>query len=363
MRNLKPSQLWPQPGVVSSVVRAIHIPNLSTEPRTLKRHEHFCQVTPVFEPKEESPTSQSPTQRPLPPSHASHSASVHVDPGRILPEAVRANFQSLLSEYDSVFDPQFPGYNGSAGPYQAKDNMGPVEPPQRKGRLPQYARDKLVELQEKFDHLEQLGVFQHPEDVGITGEYLNPSFLVKKPNGGSRLVTVFADVGRYSKPQPPLLPDVDSTLHRIAQWSHIIITDLTSAFYQIPLAKESMKYCGVATPFKGVRVYVRSALGTPGSETALEEVMCRVLGPQLQDGSVAKIADDLYCGDNTPRELLHNWKRVLHAHKTIISPKITTILGWIWNAGSLSASPRRLNTLATYPEPNTVARLRSFIGA
>ena len=152
-------------------MRAIQIPNLSTEPRTLKRHEHFCQVTPVFEPKEESPTSQSPTQRPLPPSHASHSASVHVDPGRILPEAVRANFQSLLSEYDSVFDPHFPGYNGSTGPYQAKVNMGPVEPPQWNGRLPQYARDKLVELQEKFDHLEQLGVFQRPEDftLGIRG--------------------------------------------------------------------------------------------------------------------------------------------------------------------------------------------------
>ena len=41
-------------------------------------------------------------------------------------------------------------------------------------RLPQYARDKLIELQEKFDHLEQLGVFRRPEDVGITVEYLNP---------------------------------------------------------------------------------------------------------------------------------------------------------------------------------------------
>ena len=98
LRNLKPSQLWPQPGVVSSVVQAIRIPNLSTEPRTLKRHKHFCQVTPVFEPKEEPPTSQPPTQHPLPPSHASHSASVQVDSDRILPEAVRASFQSLLSE-------------------------------------------------------------------------------------------------------------------------------------------------------------------------------------------------------------------------------------------------------------------------
>ena len=371
--NLKPSQLWPQPSVVSSVARAIRIPNLSTEPCTLKRHEHFCQVIPVFEPKEVPLPGPPPAQLTLPPSNARYSAPVQVDPDRILPQAVRANFQALLREYDSVFDPQFPGYNGSAGPYQAKVNMGPVEPLQRKGHLPQYARDKLIELQEKFDHLEQLGVFRRPEDVDINVEYLNPSFLVMKPNGGSRLVTAFADVGRYSKPQPSLLPDVDSTLRLIAQWSHIIVTDLTSAFYQIPLAKESMKYCGVATPFKGVRVYVRSAMGMPGSETALEEVMCRVLGPLLQDGCVAKIADDLYCGGNTPQELLCNWKRVLQAlhkcnlrlsaHKTIISPKTTTILGWIWSAGSLSASPHRLNTLAMYPEPSTVGRMRSFIGA
>ena len=178
LHNLKPSQLWPEPGIISSVLWAIRIPNLSTEPRTLKCHEHFCQVTPVLEPKDESPTSQSPTQRPLPPSHVSHSTSIQVDPHRIFPEVVRANFQSLLSEYDSVFDPHFPGYNGSTGPYQAKVNMGPVEPPQWNGRLPQYARDKLVELQEKFDHPEQLGVFQH-QDVGITVEYVNPSFLVK----------------------------------------------------------------------------------------------------------------------------------------------------------------------------------------
>ena len=54
---------------------------------------------------------------------------------------------------------------------------------------------------------------------------------------------------------------------------------------------------------------------------------------------------------------------LFRSHKTIISPKSTTILGWICTVGSLSASPHRLNTLATYPEPSTVGRLRSFIGA
>ncbi|XP_062568793.1 uncharacterized protein LOC134230943 [Saccostrea cucullata] len=252
--------------------------------------------------------------------------------------------------------------------------MGPVQPPQRKGRVPKYSKHQLDTLQEKFDELESIGVFKRPEDIGITAEYVNPSFLIKKPNGGFRLVTAFADVGRYSKPQPSLMPDIDSTLRQIAQWKYIVITDLTKSFYQIPLARESMKYCGVSTPFRGVRVYVRSAMGMPGSETALEELTCRVLGHLVQEGVVAKIADDLYCGGNTPEDLMRNWERVLEAlhrsslnlstSKTIIAPAPAqaTILGWIWHLGTISASKHRISTLSTCETPQTVTSLRSFIG-
>jgi hypothetical protein len=100
-----------------------------------------------------------------------------------------------------------------------------------------------------------MGVFRRPEDVGVNVEYVNPSFLIKKPSRDFRLVTAFAYVGRYSKPQP----DVDSTLRQIGQWKYLAVTDLTKSFYQIPLEKESMKYCGVVTPFRGVRVYAHSA--------------------------------------------------------------------------------------------------------
>ena len=259
------------------------------------------------------------------------------------------------------------------GPFESKVNMGPVEPPQRKGRLPQYARGKLIELQQKFDNLEEMGVFKRPEDVGTSVEYLNPSFVVKKASGGYRLVTAFSDVGRYRKPQPSLMPDVDSTLRLIAQWKYIVSTDLTNAFYQIPLSRDSMRYCGVVTPFSGVRVYVRSAMGMPGSETALEELMCRVLGPFLREGIVAKLADHLYCGGNTEAELLYNWRRVLHAlyecdlclsaSKTAICPKTTTILGWVWNLRTIRASSHRIATLASCNAPEKVGGLRSFIGA
>lgn len=169
------------------------------------------------------------------------------------------------------------------------------------------------------------------------------------------------------------MPDVDSTLRKIARWRYIIVTDLSQSFYQIPLAKNSMKYCGVATPFKGVRIYTRCAMGMPGSETALEELMCRVLGDLLQDGCVAKIADDLFCGGNSPEELLANWRNVLvaldkcdlrlSAKKTFISPVSTTILGWIWSQGSIRASPHRIATLSSCAPPKTIRDLRAFIGS
>ena len=87
---------------------------------------------------------------------------VRTDPDNLLSPEIRTKFHALLEEYEHVFDPQIQGYNGASGTFQAKVYMGPVEPPQRKGRLPQYARGKLLELQQKFDELEQLGVFKHP---------------------------------------------------------------------------------------------------------------------------------------------------------------------------------------------------------
>ena len=299
--------------------------------------------------------------------------AISVDPDKCLPPTWYDKFTQLHQQYDDVFNPAVAKYNGFSGKIEAVVNMGPSLPPQRKGRLPQYNREMLLKLQAKFDELEKVGVFATPEQVNVNVEYLNLSFLVKKPHGGHRLVTSFGEVGRYSKPQPSLMPQVDNVLRDIAKWRYIIVTDLLKSFYQIPLSQSSMKYCGVATPFKGIRVYTRCAMGMPGSETCLEELMCRVLGELIQEGCVAKIADDLYCGGNTPQDAYNNWSRVLaslhennlrlSATKTLICPQSATILGWVWSKGTIRASSHRLLALESATPPTTVHGLRSFIGA
>jgi len=368
----KYEQVWPLPQIVKSVENKLRIPNLSHEPKILHKYEQFCNVRSV------STVSNS-----IPPNTCHRNKSIledkypHIkisnDPNNITPSVYKDKFECINKEFSHVFSSKIPGYNGASGHVKAVVNMGPVMPPQRKGRLPLYNKDKLDILQSKFDELEELGVLKKPEDVKINVEYISPSFLVNKPRGGHRLVTDFGDVARYSKPQPSLMPDINSTLRSIARWKHIITTDLTKAFFQIPLDHASMKFCGVSTPFKGTRVYVRSAMGMPGSETCLEEVLCRVLGDQIQDGKVIKLADNLYCGGNDLEELYHNWEEVLMClsknalclspSQTIINPKTVNILGWVWTEGVLSVSPHAVTSLMTCQKPQTVKQMRSFVGA
>ena len=78
-----------------------------------------------------------------------HSANIYVDPGNILPDLICKQFGSLHAIDDMVFDPKFPGYNASAGNFKGVVDMGPVQPPQRNGPLPQYSMQEISLLNYK----------------------------------------------------------------------------------------------------------------------------------------------------------------------------------------------------------------------
>ena len=88
--------------------------------------------------------------------------------------------------------------------------------------------------------------------------------------------------------------------------------DLKKSFYQIPVSAESIPFLGTVTPFKGLRVYLRAAMGMPGSSECLEELICRVFGDFIERGFFIHIADDIHVGGNTVEELLQKWTLVLH---------------------------------------------------
>ena len=250
--------------------------------------------------------------------------------------------------------------------------MGSQPPPQHKGHVPFYGRNNMVELQNKFDELTRQGVFKRPQDVGVNVEIINPSFLVKKKVGW-RLVTDFAQLSGYCRPQPTLMPDCDTALKRMASWTRIIQADMSDAYYRLKLQQESQKYCGVVSPTKGVLVYTVGCMGLPGTEVALEELTCLLFGHLVHQGKAVKVADDLMFGADNDEELFKIFEEVLgilaennvnlSARKTVIVPKEVTVLGWIWSGGFLKATPHKLSGLSECEPPATVKGLKSYLGA
>ena len=82
-----------------------------------------------------------------------------------------------------------------------------------------------------------------------------------------------------------------------------------------------MKYCGVATSFRGIRVKTRSAIGMPGSETACG----RVLSHFIQEGFVAKLPPWVHAPINL---IMLLWKpMVFTVCQFMLWSKITEAMG------------------------------------
>ena len=140
-----------------------------------------------------------------------------LDLSDIFPTHIRAAFEALSRWFKGVFKTDLKGYNGNAENFHPVINMGPVQPPQRPNVKEAYLNMPKADWTKYNRSLMSWSVFARPEDFGITVEYFNPFFIIKKTNGNYRFVTVFAEVARNSKPQIALMANVDSTLREINQ--------------------------------------------------------------------------------------------------------------------------------------------------
>jgi len=376
-RSDNPRSEWPPPLITTPIAGKIRLTNVSSDLIPISRYQHIAQVRYTCEPStfpHGNTTSLSPaTTQTSKPGITHRLSSISIDPDKQLSPSEQNAFTSLHQTYQKVFDGSIGMYNDSFGTVRAYINMGTVEPPPQKARVPIYNRENMDLLQGKMDELINEGVLARPEDLDIEVEYVSPSFLIKKPGGGHRMVTAFNNIGQYTKPIPSKITTSNDVFQFLAQFKYIMKTDMTSQFFQLPIKTESIKYLGVISPYKGVLVYTRAAMGMPGSTECLDQLMYRLLGDLIHEGVVMKIADDLYVGGDDIHTLLHNWERVLRLFeqanlrlspsKTVVCPITTTVLGWIWSAGSLSVSPHKVNPLTQCELPVTVKALRGWCGA
>ena len=178
-------------------------------------------------------------------------------------------------------------YNGVLGNLDAKFVLGSTEPPSFPcKRIVQ--SEKLDDIkQDIMDQMEADGLLAQPEDVGVQVTHVHESYLVSKMEDGTvtgeyRLVTNLQSLSPYLKPTRIPLPTIDEAFRKLGRWRFIILMDLRSWHWQIPVAKSSMRYLGTSTPYGGDRVYTVQPQGYLNATENADRVILRVLEPAMK---------------------------------------------------------------------------------
>ena len=205
--------------------------------------------------------------------------------------------------------------------------------------------------------------------------HVHPSFLVPKmedgrPTGEYRLVTNLQSLSPYIKPTRIPLPTIDDAFRKLGKWKQIILLDLRSWHWQIPMSKSSMRYLGTSTG--GDRVYAVQPQGYLNATENSDRVIQRVLEPAVRQKECLRMADNIIDGVLTVAEAAENYELILKlcggagltfkASKTIICPLKVNILGKVWEKGCVFPSEHLQSTLSKAPLPTTVKQMRSFLG-
>ena len=279
------------------------------------------------------------------------------------------------------------GYNHRFGKHIAKLNWASsTKPTANKIQNINYDHATKELLQEVCDDLTEKNVLGIPQEHDVIIQYCSPSFLVRKQKAKNkskqdltkddvRLVVNFSKINDYLKNMPTSITKPKDIFSQLGQWNYIIVMDLCSGFFQNHISTDDAIWLGITTPFRGMRFLKRSGQGLIGQSEELDELLCKVLGQEMKEKKVARIADDIYIGGNDQKETADNYKRVLQklqaanlkisASKTKVFLKSVDILGWKWKQGGfLSPSPHRVNALKNTKQTDikNVKDLRSYLG-
>ena len=296
--------------------------------------------------------------------------------------------QSTNEKYKNVFNEDLQaGYNMNFGNHVCTLNWAnDTRPPANKVHNINYDHDTKVLLQQVIDEFTQCGVLGIPQDHNIHIQHVSPAFLVRKQRAKSkpkneltskdvRMVVNFGTLNDYLKNFPTPITKPKDIFTYLGRWNYIAVMDLFQGFFQNHMDQQDGQWLGISSPFGGLRFMKRSGQGLIGQSEELDELLSKVLCTEMTLGIVARIADDLYIGGNTPMDTAINYEKVLSklnsanlkvsADKTKIFLDSVDILGWVWkHGGYLSPSPHRLNSLKnTSPDDiSNIKEMRSWIG-
>jgi O-acetyl-ADP-ribose deacetylase (regulator of RNase III) len=212
-------------------------------------------------------------------------------------------------------------------------------------------------------------------DAGIIEPYDSPwcsrIVLTKKKDGTQRFCVDYREVNARSKIISYPLPTLEEVFDNIAEAKPKLFTslDLFSGYWQAILDPESAEKTGFQT-HEGAFIFRRLPFGISSAPVWFQKLMNTVL--KLPTSTVLIYLDDLLVLGASPGDMENKLQQIFDRFRAAnlrIKPSKcswsvgqVTFLGHKFDENGVSVLEDKVRVIKQYPRPNTVKRVKSFLG-
>lgn len=203
--------------------------------------------------------------------------------------------------------------------------------------------------------------------------FVSQVHLAKKPNGTWRYCIDYRELNEISKAAAWPLPNIQHTLERLGRkgWKIFGVMDMTSGYWQAPLAEESKQYTAFTT-WMGNYEWSRVPFGLKGAPSYYQKEIQHTVLRELMYKVCENYMDDIIFGGTDITDYVKNLELILkrmQEHNITINPDKCTfgvnsieVVGHILDATGISFSDKKRNGVKEFPLPQNAKQLHSFLG-
>jgi hypothetical protein len=198
--------------------------------------------------------------------------------------------------------------------------------------------------------------------------------LVRKPDLRWRFCVDFRNINaitRLTSGHP--IPNIKEMLHRLGSHNarYYATLDLTSGYFQTPLAQQAMAFTAFITSF-GLFEFTRVPMGIKGAAPFFQQFIAVTVLAGLIYSICENYIDDVIVHGQTEDEFLDNLRKVftrfrkynikLQPSKMNIGLTKVQYVGHTIDKDGIHFSPSKLDSILSFQKPVYHAQLRSFLG-
>lgn len=222
------------------------------------------------------------------------------------------------------------------------------------------------EVNREIDRMLSLGVIEP-----ANSPWSSPVVVVRKPNGKVRLCLDARKLNDVTKKEAYPLPNINRILGRLTGTRFLSSIDLSDAFWQVSLNKDSRDKTAFAIPGKGFFRFKRMPFGLCNSASTLCQLMDYVLGCDLEPKVFTYLDDIIVCTESF-EEHLDILKEVasrlkvagltINVSKSSFCQQELRYLGFVVSEQGIKPDDDKIAPIQSYATPKNIKDLRRLLG-